>query len=72
MIMTHFLNPDEYDEHNVCTIQSESPLTEAEPLTRHCQELTNYMSINFGSATSTRSRHSGNIKPNTSNSNTVT
>ena len=65
------MKPDEYDEHHVSTIQSESPLTEVEPLTRHYQDLTNYISINPASTTSTRLRHNDNSKTNTSNSNTL-
>ena len=65
------MNPDEYDEHHVSTVQSESSLV-IEPLTTYYQEMTHLISINPILATTTRSRHSGNNKCNNSNSNTLT
>ena len=47
------MNPDEYDEHHISTVPSESPLAETEPLTRHFQEMI-HVSINPVSTITTR------------------
>ena len=66
------MNPHEYDERHVNTVQYESPLSEMEPLITHFPEMTHHISINPVSTTSTRSRHSGSNRSYNSNSRTST
>ena len=66
------MNPHEYDERHVNTVQYESPLSEMEPLITHFPEMTHHISINPVSTITTRSRHSSSTKSYNSNSRTST
>ena len=66
------MNPHEYDERHVSTVQYESPLSEIELLITYFPEMTHHISINPVSTTTTRSRHSGSNKSYNSNSRTST
>ena len=64
------MNPDEYDEHYVNVVQSESPpCIEIESLTTHYQEMAHHNSIN---AHHHISRHSVNNKSENNTSNSIT